>query len=363
MIRKITLFLVLAFMLSGVGGALSARGYALVEASSGRLIEGGNVDMKLPMASTTKIMTGLLSCESGKLDTVITIPAEALRIEGSSMYLTPGEKLTLREITYGLLLESGNDAANVIAYTLAGSVADFAVMMNNRARELGLKNTNFTNPAGLDIGEHCTTALDLARLGAAAMKNPTFREIVSTYKIRIPYNGIKDGRLLVNHNEMLNIYQGTIGIKTGYTRKSGRCLVTCAERNGVMIVAATLNGHDDWGDHTALLNNGFAKLKRYRLFAVEPHLTVPVVGGKTGEVRCSYQSGLEAALTQEEIPRVKMECTLPKFCYAPVTAGDKLGTITFTLDGCVLGETEVLANENVARETPNRFKEFLYALF
>jgi D-alanyl-D-alanine carboxypeptidase len=184
------------------------------------------------MASTTKIMTGLLACESGRLDETFTVPAEALKVEGSSMGLVAGEKLTLRELTYGLLLESGNDAAGAIACLMDGSIPAFAERMNRRAGELSLTGTHFANPSGLDDAAHYTTALDLARLGAVAMKNAEFSAIVSTYTARVPYNGIQSGRLLCNHNELLNLYEGTIGIKTGYTRRSGRCLVSCAVRNG-----------------------------------------------------------------------------------------------------------------------------------
>lgn len=353
----------LIFTLTINGGALSARSYALVEQTTGRLIEGQNINLRLPMASTTKIMTGLLACESNKFDMVYTVPSEAIRVEGSSMGLVAGEQLTLRELTYGLLLESGNDAANTIAYALAGSIPDFAVMMNTKAQELGLKNTHFTNPSGLDHEEHYTTALDLARLGAYAMQNSDFKQIASTYTMRIPYDGIKDGRLLKNHNELLNLYSGTIGIKTGYTRRSGRCLVSCAERNGVMLVAATLNGHEDWSDHMTLLDSGFGKLKSCRLFSESPKITAKVIGGLSEHVDCEYRSDLEAALSNEEVPKVKMKMLMGKFIYAPVTKGQKVGEIEFRLGDTVLARTDIIAEESVAQEKSNRFKDFWLSIF
>jgi D-alanyl-D-alanine carboxypeptidase len=306
-------------MLSAVrAGAISARCYALIEGESGRLLNGQNTSAHMPMASTTKIMPGLLAFESGKLNETFTVSADAIRVEGSSMGLVAGETLTLRDITYGLLLESGNDAANVIAYILGGSIAGFAEQMNDKARALGLSNTHYENPSGLDGPEHYTSALDLARLGAIAMKNPEFATIVSTYKKQVPYNGIQNGRTLVNHNELLRMYDGTLGIKTGFTKKSGRCLVTCAKRGDVTLVAATLNGPDDWNDHIALMDYGFGALKRTRLLASKPVVTANVVGGVADTVACRYDDRLEASLTANEAPRVVMHTVLPPFVYASV---------------------------------------------
>lgn len=363
MLKRAAVVLLLLLSLPTYSNAFSAKGYALVEQTTGRLIEGQNYDVRLPMASTTKIMTGLLACESGRLDTVFAIPAEALRVEGSSVGLVAGERLTLRELTYGLLLESGNDAANAIAIILAGSIPAFAEMMNAKARELGLGNTHFTNPSGLDNPMHYTTALDLARLGAAAMKNEEFRRISSTPRMRIPYDGIKDGRLLINHNALLRKYSGTIGIKTGYTKRSGRCLVSCAERDGVTLVAVTLNCRDDWNGHMALLDSGFARMKRRRLFSVSPKITAHVVGGTAGSVGCAYRDDLEAVLSEQEMPMVEMKLLMRRFYYAPVTEGQKLGEIEFRLGDIVLGRTDVIATDSVTQEEPDRFKDFWLSIF
>lgn len=328
--------------------AISAKSYALVEQSTGRMLAGQNTDTRLPMASTTKIMTGLLACESGKFDTVYTVPEEAIRVEGSSMGLAAGEKITLRDLTYGLLLESGNDAANAIAYCLSGSTPEFIKKMNNRAQELGLKNTHFVTPSGLDDKEHYTTALDLARLGAYAMQNKDFAKIVSTYKAHITYNGIKDGRVLFNHNELLKTYDGAIGIKTGFTKKSGRCLVSCATRNGITIVAATLHSPDDWNDHKELLNYGFSILKSCPLFSSCPEIIEKVTGGKEKQVKCSYNRNLSAGLKTDEAGRIKMQVKIPKSVRAPVKQGQKIGEIVFALDGAVVAKTDVVSVASVA---------------
>lgn len=351
MIKKISvsvLVLIAVMMSAPDANALSARGFALVEAETGRLINGQNTGVRLPMASTTKIMTGLLACESGKLDTFFTVPEAAILVEGSSIGLVANEKLTLRDLTYGLLLESGNDAANVIAYLLGGSIQGFAEMMNKRATELGLTNTHFDNPSGLDGKTHYTTALDLARLGAVAMKNKDFSEMASTYTKRIPYNGIKDGRLLKNHNELLKTYDGTIGIKTGYTKKSGRCLVTCAERNGVRLVVATLNGWDDWGDHRTLLDYGFTNLKRLPLEMPKQELYVGVTGGTAEKVKCAACDDASAVLKSDELQRVKSRVEIPESIGAPVEKEQKMGEVIFTLDGAEVARVNIVAIDPVA---------------
>ena len=308
-------------------------------------------------------MTGLLACESGQLDETFTVPGDALRVEGSSMGLVAGEKLTLREITYGLMLESGNDAANTIAYLLAGSIQEFAENMNERAKALQLDHTHFMNPSGLDHSAHYTSALDLARLGAAAMNNAELRSIVSTYKIRVPYNGLPNGRLLINHNELLRMFDGVIGIKTGYTKRSGRCLVSCAQRGGVTLVVATLNGRDDWNDHMALLSGGFQTMSRFHLLPVSPELTAHIAGGTAGTVHLTYDGSVSATLKNEEAARIRMEVRIRHFTYAPIEKGQRLGTLAFSLDGNTVAETPLYAAEAVAQEKPNRFKDFWLSIF
>ena len=327
--------------------AVSAKAYAMVDGASGRLICGQNTDTKLPMASTTKIMTALIACESGELDKSFCVSPEAIRVEGSSMGLLPNEHITLRELVYGLLLESGNDAANAIAYDLGGSIQGFAAMMNKKAAQLGLHNTHFENPSGLDATGHYTTALDLARLGADAMKNPDFAKIAGTKSIRISYNGTKNGRCLYNHNRLLASVDGVNGIKTGFTKKSGRCLVTSAERNGVSLVIATLDAPDDWNDHKQLFDYGFGLLKSYPLLAGPLNISAKVVGGTANTVGTVYDADVSAALTENEISGVKMEIDLPGFVYAPVRKGAKLGSLVFRVNGETVAETPLTAAADV----------------
>lgn len=348
-VKKLTAFLAVFLIFSAAfcARAVSAKAYALVDQASGRLIAGQDVDEELPMASTTKIMTALLAVESGKLDQTITVPAEAINVEGSSMGLRPDETITLRDVVYGLMLSSGNDAANTIAFVLGGSIEGFASRMNSRAQQLGLYHTHFMNPSGLDAQGHYTTALDLARLGADAMENPDFRQIVGTKKISVTYDGIRNGRTLTNHNRLLGTLDGVIGIKTGHTRKSGRCLVTCATRNGVTLVLSTLSDPDDWDDHTALLDQGFASLTSQALTVGRPVVSANVVGGTRNSVSVVCDPDVTAALRGGEAARVTEEVDMPRFVYAPVAKGQTLGEVVFRVDGEKVASAEITATGDV----------------
>lgn len=331
---------------------VTAKAAAVVEQSSGRVLFGKSENQKLPMASTTKIMTGLLAAESGRLDQTVTVPDEALCVEGTSMGLLPGEKITLRDLLCGLMLESGNDAANAIAIYLGGSVGGFVAKMNAKAQQLGLKDTNFVTPSGLDADGHCTTAADLARLGAAAMNNPVFAQVVSTQKIRVTYDGIANGRLLVNHNRLLSEADGVCGIKTGFTKKCGRCLVSCAKRGGVCIVVATLNDPDDWDDHKALLDYGFSLLKLQSLPGLPAKITENVVGGLSDTVPAGSADSVSAPLEDGEAAKLKIQLQAPRFVYAPVKKGDVIGEAVYTLSGNVVASVQIRAEKDVPAQPP-----------
>ena len=340
--------------------AVSARSYALVEQSTGRVILGADMDARLPMASTTKIMTGLLACESGRLDETMTVPVEALTVEGSSMGLKPDEKLTLRDLVYGLMLESGNDAANAIAMLLGGSLDGFAAQMNQKAQALGLSGTHFANPSGLDAKDHYTTARDLARLGAYAMANADFAQIVGTRRISVPYEGITNGRTLVNHNRLLASYAGEIGIKTGFTQKSGRCLVSCARRDGVELVLVTLDDPDDWDDHAELLDKGFSLIKARTVLSSPITRAVKVAGGVTSSVSVRSPDSGSAALRTDATGEIKKRVNLPRQVKAPVKKGQKIGVLIFTLNGQTVSKADLTAVSSVKKKPapPNPFVSF-----
>ena len=346
--KKLAAFLIVWLCLSVpmTAGAVSARAWAVVEQSSGRLVAGSNVSRRLPMASTTKIMTALLAVESGRLDETITVPPEAVNVEGTSMGLQPGETIPLRDVVYGLMLESGNDAANTIAMTLDGSLESFAAHMNRKAAQLGLQDTHFMNPSGLDASGHYTTALDLARLGAIAMKNADFRQIAGTKRISVSYEGNPRGRTLVNHNRLLGSLDGVTGIKTGYTKMALRCLVTSATRGGVTLVVATLNDPNDWDDHTSLLADGFAQLHPQQVNVKGP-AALSVVGGTKAKVALELPAALTAALRDGETARAKVEIDLPRFVYAPVSAGQELGEAVCRVDGVKVAAAPICAEADV----------------
>lgn len=232
---------------------VSAAAAVLMDADSGRLLYEKNGEKRMLIASTTKLMTALVALEQGGLQQEITVTGGHMA-EGSSMYLRPGEKLTLEALLYGLLLCSGNDAALAVTECMGG-VAPFVARMNEKAAELGMENTHFANPNGLDDEEHYSTAEDMARLAAAAMDDPVLRRVASTRTARI------GGRTLTNHNKLLSRVEGCVGLKTGYTRAAGRTLVSCAERDGVRLVAVTLQDGDDWNDHASLYEQGFRVLR------------------------------------------------------------------------------------------------------
>ena len=224
--KRVVCFLLSLTLLSGITASAvstSAKAAAVINGDTGELIYAQNADEKLPMASTTKIMTALLLCEHGELQKEITVTADMLRVEGSSMGLLAGDRVTYHDLLYGMMLASGNDAANVTAIALGGTVEKFTEMMNNRARELGLENTRFVTPSGLDAEGHCTTARELALLAYHALKNEEFAKAAASKTATLNYGNPPYRRTLKNHNKMLTLYEGAIGVKTGFTKKSGRC--------------------------------------------------------------------------------------------------------------------------------------------
>lgn len=323
--------------------SISAQSAVLLEVESGEIAFSKQADFPLPMASTTKIMTGLVALELAPCDTVITVSPEAVGAEGSSIYLSAGEKLTLEHLLYALLLESANDAALAIAIGLCGSVDAFAEKMNQKATELGLSSTHFVNPHGLDATEHYTTAYELARITQSALQNPKFSEIVSTRKTTIPHTDGSNSRLLVNHNKLLRLYDGCIGVKTGFTKKSGRCLVSAAQKDGVTLIAVTLNAPDDWNDHKHMLDYGFTRFSSVTLSKEDEFLTpLPLVGGTEDYVMVGTDAAYKKTLPADHAP-IRHTVELPRFAYAGVQANDVLGQVRFFCDTDQNGTEEEIA--------------------
>ncbi len=332
--------LVLPSSADGILPAVSAKSAVLLDASDGRILFEKNAVCRMSMASTTKIMTALVALESASLDSVITIPSAAVGVEGSSIYLTVGEKLTLRELLYAVMLSSANDAATAVAIAVGGSVEGFANKMNAAAARLGLADTRFVNPHGLDADGHYTTALDLARLTAYALNVPEFRDIVSTYKHEIA--GPSGKRLLFNHNKLLKNYDGCIGVKTGYTKKTGRCLVSAAERDGLTLVAVTLAAPDDWRDHKAMLDYGFEFYDRVFLATAGQELaTMPAVGGATVSLRAETDLCVTLTHYGDEIT-VKTEATT-RFLWSTPPPNTYIATAVFYRGEKRLGEVRLVS--------------------
>ena len=310
---------------------LSAQSAILLEAENGTVVYEKNAHTRLPMASTTKIMTALVALELAAPDTVIITDSRAVGTEGSSIYLCEGEKLTLEELLYALMLESANDAAVAIAIGVCGSEEAFVDAMNQKATSLGLSNTHFANPHGLDAKDHYTTAYELAVIARAALQNSFFKTIASTRKTTIPHQNTDGVRLLVNHNKMLRLYDGCIGLKTGYTQKSGRCLVSAAERDGIMMIAVTLDSPDDWNDHTKLLDFGFSNYCRVAVCPADFRLCLPVVGGKETYVTLGVAQSVSVTLPIGcGVIEQTIEC--PRPVYAPLEEGDVCGRMLFFCD-------------------------------
>ena len=314
--------------------ALSAQKAILMDAATGRVIYAQNADDRSLIASTTKIMTALLVCEQCNVLDRMRIPKEAVGIEGSSMYLQEGEVLTLQELLYGLMLHSGNDAAVALAIYCGGTVEGFAELMNDKARALGMHNTHFENPNGLDSPGHYSTAADLAILAAYAMENPIFHKTVSTKNITIGQ------RYLRNHNKLLWQVEGAEGVKTGYTRAAGRILVSSAARDGRRLIAVTINAPDDWNDHAALLNRGFSDYSSRRILCAGDSVgTVEIAGGQQGAVELVAAQDFDYALTRDE--QVELVIPGPGFVYAPVAQGADAGFAHVCIDGKSVGKVPI----------------------
>ena len=329
---------------------VSAKSAILIEAGSGEVIFEKNSHQKLPMASTTKIMTALVALEEGDLSKTVAVAESACGVEGSSIYLTAGEELTLEDLLYALMLESANDAAAAIAYAVAGGIEPFADRMNLMAEKIGLTESHFTNPHGLDDDAHYTTAHDLAKLTAFAMQNGQFRKIVSTYKHQIPLRGDEGVRVLLNHNKLLRMSDDVTGVKTGFTKHSGRCLVSAAERDGVRVIAVTLNAPDDWNDHLFLHEAGFARYHTERLAeAGQFTFRIPCPTSESGYVTAANTDALSVCLKNGT--DVTYVAEAPHLLLPPVRV---LGRVMFTADGKVIGEIPLYAQTNVAEPEDNR---------
>ena len=346
---------------------VSAKAFVLLDAQSGQVVCGDHAEEKRPMASTTKIMTVLLTLESGGLDRPFTVDSEAIRTEGSSMGLQEGDTVTKRALCAGMLLPSGNDAANAAAVAVAGEQSAFLDMMNRRAAELGMTHTCFASPSGLDAEGHGASAHDMALLARAALRNDDFAEICKKQQMRVCFGNPPYLRTLTNTNKLLAMDDTVIGVKTGFTDAAGRCLVSAAERDGRRLICVTLFDRNDWADHESLYDYGFASAQPYPMPLPELP-AVPVEGGDADSVQVYLKEPPVLTAWRGVPPVYEMTVLLPPFLTAPVRKGEPVGTLLLTNGRTVIAELPLCANVEIMQNdqepiSQNMILRIIHAFF
>ncbi len=340
---------------------ISARAAVLYEPETDTFLFEKNADERLPMASTTKIMTAIVAIENSSLDEQVAVDDSAIGTEGSSAYLKSGDILTMEELLYALMLSSANDAAVAIACHVSGSIEEFAALMNEKAEELGLVDTHFSNPHGLDDEDHYTTARELAIIAKEALSYDILKEISSTYKKSFITED--RSRTYVNHNKLLHKYDGAIGLKTGYTKKCGRCLVGAAERDGLSFITVTIDAPSDWNDHALMLDFGYDTLEKVMLADVgEYSYELGVVGGKDEKITVTNTTSL-SYIKDRNKGVIDRHVRLVQFAEAPVTPSDTLGEVIFTLDGREIGRISLYPCECVEKAKSEGLLKKLKSIF
>lgn len=348
--------------------SISASCAVIIDGETNEIIFQKNAFEKRSMASTTKIMTGLLAVESGRLAETVTVDKK-VNIEGTAIGFNVGDSLTLKTLCYGLLLESGNDAAVLIAEFLCSNEKNFSTLMNKKAAEIGMNNTNFETASGLDGENHYTTAYDMALLGAYAVKNDIFCEICSTKTYRAEFISPDITRTFSNHNRLLSSCEGVFGIKTGFTKKSGRCLVTACNREGKTLVAVTLNAPDDWNDHKKLYDYSYSLYEKRHILPNIPQ-KVNVSGSDKKAVQISVDENPVFYVNKNS--RITYSIYIPKNIYAPVEINDTIGRVRYYENNRLIGESAVISCENAALTSNSyeykqsfwyRFKKYIIKFF
>ncbi len=355
--RIISIFLFLTLAVASVCSvraeiSVNAEACVLYCPDSGEVYFSKNENKRMRPASTTKLMTALITLEYAEKNNKKVEFTSDMTAEGSSMYLKFGEVVTLKDLAVGLLMRSGNDAANAAAVAIAGSKEKFAKLMNKRARKIGMKNTHFVTPSGLDDDDHYSTAYDLALLMAEAMRNEAFSALCGKKSESVRFVKPKGKSVTyANHNRLLSLYPNCVGGKTGYTIAAGRCLVTAARKDGLTLIAVTLNDKRDWNDHIALYNYGFENYKMKLLDDSDFHLNVSTVGGEKDITIVSSFDCERFVLPAGDYSRVKRKISLENFLYAPIKSGETVGQIVYSLNGKALAVHKLIAEED------NSFKE------
>lgn len=327
---------------------ISAKAAVVISADTGEVIYAHNAAEKLPMASTTKIMTTLLCLESGGLYDEFTVDSEAIKVEGSSMGLREGDTVTKYALCCGMLLPSGNDAANAAAVKISGSIEKFAELMNKRAREMGLSKTYFVTPSGLEGEGHGSSAADMALLAREALKNDIFREICSQTSLKLRFGNPPYERWLKNTNKLLTMCDGVYGVKTGFTDEAGRCLVSACERDGKDLICVTLNDRNDWNDHMALYDYSFQTARTLEV-PLPADISADIVGGSSEKLHLSAkESTISVTTAAGDISDFEFMVIGQPFQYAPVSAGDEAGKLRISFMGREVRTVPLYADEDIA---------------
>ena len=342
---------------------VSAQAAVLMEMETFEVLYAKNAYEKRSMASTTKIMTTLLTLESGDLDTEFVVDADAIHVEGSSMGLREGDIVTKRALCYGMLLPSGNDAANAAAVAVAGSIPAFAERMNARAAALNMSHSCFVTPSGLEGEGHGASAFDMAVLTREALHNPDFAAICSQRSAVVHFGNPPFDRTLYNSNKLLSMYEGVTGVKTGFTDEAGRCLVSACERDGITLICVTLNAPDDWNDHMRLYDMGFSLVER-RTLEVPEGLTIPVAGGVSAEIPLRTETPVTVGWHIGVPMDVTFRANYFPFLYAPVRQGEPAGTLAYYRGKRKLAEVPLVAGADVPAQPQERtFAEKFLQIF
>lgn len=324
-----------------------------------------NSNEKMSMASTTKILTTLIALEHSQAeDKEVTFTKEMIA-EGSSMYLKEGYKLHLSDLATGMMTVSGNDAANAVAISISGSIEEFAKVMNTKAQQIGMTSSSFVTPSGLDDENHYSTALDMAHLMSYAMSNNSFAELTAKKNARVDFISPEDMSITYgNHNRLLSLYEYCNGGKTGFTKKSGRCLVTSAEKDGVKLIAVTLNAPDDWNDHINMYNYGFSKVTAVTDVDKDYTINTDVVGGTKNSVTVKPVKAIDYVKPADSNSEVTRKVIIDSFLYAPIEKGEVVGTAQYYFDNKLLCEVPLVTTTNVEYKTVEKgFFESIAELF
>lgn len=362
---KLFLSLILTFIFSfcvysAENLSVSASGAILINAETLQVIFEKDAHSRHSMASTTKIMTSIIAIESGRLGEIVT--AKNIVTEGTSIGLKDGYKLSLESLVCGMLLESGNDAAKLTADYLAGSEEAFADIMNNKADEIGMRNTNFVTASGLDDEMHYSTAYDMALLGAYVVNNPIFKEFCSAKRKTVQYDYPSIKVTFYNHNKLLSMFDGVFGLKTGFTKKSGRCLVSACERNGVTLIAVTLNAPDDWNDHIRLYKYGYKNIFKEKIsFRLPEH--VKIYGGVKDSLPINENLNSMLYSYSGEKGKLLQKVYLPDFLYAPIKKGEIIGRVELIKDGIKVGVKTITASMDIDSVEPVDDTPFIIKFF